>query len=1319
MKTFLQGQIDYIFFLYSLGFICLGVACFILSKDEKQRLPWGWLALFGLVHGFYECLGLMAVIWETEGWFAGLRWVIMALSYIFLVEFGRLSQIRLRGQGPGRWLLGVLFLLGMVGLVSGWNGLNATTRYALALVGGVWAGLALDMESRRDSRYRFCLLAASVGLLLYGLAAGLVTPPAGFFPANLINNESFTDLTSLPIQLVRGLLALWIAVMIAGYFRLTWPASEAGSHHQRAIYMYWVGTALALVLVLGWFLTQFLGNVARQQVYKDMESRAKLIIQRLTFELGEAEAAVKAMSGSPWIGPALWARSPEALAQANSVLDRYQARFDASQAYILDQAGTCIASSNRNDPDSFVNHNYGFRPYFHRAMEGQPGLYFALGVVSKKRGFYAAYPVRDPAGKIVGIAAIKTTLDKFQKELYESDPAFLIDPFGVIFLSSRPTLDYHSMWPVPVTPHTDFKAQYGTAEFTSIFPRPMAGGTTVPFGGNTYMLHRQAIQTPATPGWSLVLLGPTKQVIFYRGMGIATTFTVVLLILVFAGSNLSIRESANRIQASEARFRAMFAAAPEAVLVYDPESGKIIEVNPFMGQWLGYTQEELVNLEIEQVLAPDSRGALQDCTQEGGGFHPVARSRYQKKDGVLVDVECTGARINYGDQVRNLVFVRDITERKRAEAELAWDARVNASSADLSKALLTALPLEAIASLVQKHALQLTDSKLGVCGHFDSQTGALVAPAMTVAHGEAGAARVQAVEFHNACSVCSWIMDHGQALLTNSPQEDPRLTGVLPANLDIRRFLGVPARIDGKLVGLVALANADRDYTRRDQEVCERLAFLYALAIHRHRLDKSLRESEQGLKTILENVQTGVLLIDPETGVIVDANPVAINLIGAPKENIVGEPRRKFIHSPQGKDSPGTAGEETTANNEHLVFRPDGGSRWVIRTAVPVSLQGKHFWLESLVDITERRHWEETIQATNDKLHSLVAQVEERNRTMGLANDMADLLQACQVSEEAFEAISHFMPRFFPGDAGALYMLNSSRNLYEAVARWGPTPPEALVFAADECWSVRRGRLHRVDDIQRAMLCRHVSAAASSYLCVPLIAQGEARGVFHMQWGTQDADRVAAKAQVALAVAEDMAMALANLKLRETLRTQAIRDSLTGLFNRRYLEETMDRELNRIKRLEAQLAVIMMDLDHFKAYNDTYGHNAGDELLSALGRMLKSQIRGEDIACCYGGEEFLLIMPGTSLEVALERAELLRQTVQTLHLQNPGLKPITLSLGIAVYPEHGDTSLEIIRAADAALYLAKQAGRDRVMTPGATGEVRLRPISFPNRQDSI
>jgi diguanylate cyclase (GGDEF)-like protein len=187
------------------------------------------------------------------------------------------------------------------------------------------------------------------------------------------------------------------------------------------------------------------------------------------------------------------------------------------------------------------------------------------------------------------------------------------------------------------------------------------------------------------------------------------------------------------------------------------------------------------------------------------------------------------------------------------------------------------------------------------------------------------------------------------------------------------------------------------------------------------------------------------------------------------------------------------------------------------------------------------------------------------------------------------------------------------------------------------------------------------------------------------------------KDQLALALAEDMALALANLRLRETLRSQAIRDSLTGLFNRRYLEETLERELNRVKRQKTPLGVIMMDLDHFKAYNDAFGHGAGDELLSALGKLLKTHIRGEDIACRYGGEEFLVIMPGSSMEVAQQRAEVFRQAIKKMHHQYQELQPITLSLGVAANPGHGDTGAQLIRAADAALYRAKQAGRDRVV----------------------
>jgi diguanylate cyclase (GGDEF)-like protein len=189
-----------------------------------------------------------------------------------------------------------------------------------------------------------------------------------------------------------------------------------------------------------------------------------------------------------------------------------------------------------------------------------------------------------------------------------------------------------------------------------------------------------------------------------------------------------------------------------------------------------------------------------------------------------------------------------------------------------------------------------------------------------------------------------------------------------------------------------------------------------------------------------------------------------------------------------------------------------------------------------------------------------------------------------------------------------------------------------------------------------------------------------------------------AKQRLAVAIAENLSLALANLKLRESLQNQAIHDPLTGLYNRRYLEETMDRELHRARRQETQLGVVMIDLDHFKDFNDTFGHAAGDALLSALANVITTGIRADDIACRYGGEEFLLIMPGASLETTRERADNLSQAVRNLQVkyQDQLLQSTTISLGVAIFPDHGLTAEEVIAAADAALYRAKQAGRDRV-----------------------
>jgi diguanylate cyclase (GGDEF)-like protein len=188
------------------------------------------------------------------------------------------------------------------------------------------------------------------------------------------------------------------------------------------------------------------------------------------------------------------------------------------------------------------------------------------------------------------------------------------------------------------------------------------------------------------------------------------------------------------------------------------------------------------------------------------------------------------------------------------------------------------------------------------------------------------------------------------------------------------------------------------------------------------------------------------------------------------------------------------------------------------------------------------------------------------------------------------------------------------------------------------------------------------------------------------------------KRQLAVNVAEHTNLALANLLLRETLQHQSIRDPLTGLYNRRYLEEAMEREISRAARNQTSLGLIMLDVDHFKQFNDRFGHDAGDDLLRELGNFLMANLRQTDIACRYGGEEFIVILPGTMAAVA-KKSEELREKFRDLTIVHQGqiLGRTTISLGVVTYPEHGVTPKALIQTADKALFQAKEEGRDRVV----------------------
>lgn len=384
-------------------------------------------------------------------------------------------------------------------------------------------------------------------------------------------------------------------------------------------------------------------------------------------------------------------------------------------------------------------------------------------------------------------------------------------------------------------------------------------------------------------------------------------------------------------------------------------------------------------------------------------------------------------------------------------------------------------------------------------------------------------------------------------------------------------------------------------------------------------------------------------------------------------------------------------------------FRPkEGEYRWF-------NLRGQAAWDDhgvalqmagAATDATARKEAEAESKWLNDKLNISVNELQQRTNELSKLREMADLVQSCSTLEEAYRIVGSFAQQLFSASSGAAYMLNSSRNLVEATTVWGDIPAAEEVFDPDDCWALRRTKINLVDTQHSTLKCAHVKGSTQGgYLCLPLFAQGETFGILHLRdTASTGVQRLSGRGNLIELFAEQIALALGNLKLRETLRSQSIRDPLTGLFNRRYLEETLAREERRAIRANMPIGLIVFDVDHFKRLNDTHGHDAGDAVLRALGSMLQTHVREGDIACRYGGEEFVIALPGASLAITRERAEELRKLTEKLTSLLPGrsIEKVTISLGAAAYPIHGASWQEVIQAADKALYRAKQGGRNRV-----------------------
>ncbi len=346
----------------------------------------------------------------------------------------------------------------------------------------------------------------------------------------------------------------------------------------------------------------------------------------------------------------------------------------------------------------------------------------------------------------------------------------------------------------------------------------------------------------------------------------------------------------------------------------------------------------------------------------------------------------------------------------------------------------------------------------------------------------------------------------------------------------------------------------------------------------------------------------------------------------------------------------------------------------------------------------ERQTTQQEILTSHASLEEMVHSLQQRSQDADLLRRLLELIESSQDKQEAFRSVGPFFLRLFPETAGSVMLISPSKNVVETLTCWGWNAAEEM-FTPPNCWSLRRGCTHFARQGDPEPFCAHVDDEGSSWtLCVPMMAQGEALGILHLR-PISDQPLAQKTMQLAESVAEQLSLAIANLVLRETLRQQSVRDTLTGLYNRRFMEESLEREVFRARRKRESVSVIMLDVDHFKRFNDQFGHDAGDAVLQAVGRFLRENVRAEDVACRYGGEEFILILPGSSLQNGAARAEALREGISRLEVSvgRQSLSPISISVGVSSYPTHGQACTALIKAADTALYQAKLKGRNRVV----------------------
>jgi diguanylate cyclase (GGDEF)-like protein/PAS domain S-box-containing protein len=768
----------------------------------------------------------------------------------------------------------------------------------------------------------------------------------------------------------------------------------------------------------------------------------------------------------------------------------------------------------------------------------------------------------------------------------------------------------------------------------------------------------------------------------------------------------SYRDVSERVRAerelreNRARLKAIFDNAAVGIALLDA-NGRFVQTNDAWARLLGYTPAEALQVSTMDITHPDdrqrSRRVFRDMVR---GTRDSARleQRLVCQDGAVFwgNMSLTAMRDDGGALEGVVCILVDISDQKQAQDLLQVQR-------DIAIRLGSTNTLHDSLNYLLAMSLLVEGLDCGGIYLFSEQTGAIdlavhagLSPSFVagVSHFGPDTAHVRMVRQGVP-------LYHAEPDIAQSPlHEQGRKDG-------LRSVAIVPILDKGSLVAVLNLASSTRsEIPERARAMIEAIAAQIGAVIAQSKSKDALRESENKLQTLFHALDDFLLVFGVD-GYIIHWNQVVEQQLGYATDDIRGMHILNVMALEPLEEAADVvvkmiAGELSVCT---LPLRMVDGRLIPVQTRVTRGIWDNREVLFAIAhDITELQRTQEALEQANQQLTRSVDELAQRNHDLEVLNAMGDQIRACHSLDDASSVIAKYLPRLFSEQSGGLYLKDTAGQM-RRVAVWGTEAPDDEELVVSFCEVLQRGGSIIAEDMCSITAVRPQQRFCPRcrilpYLCIPLVAQGETMGVLHLRRGPEATSSMRGFwERLTETTAEKLALELVNLQIRERLRHQATRDPLTGLFNRRYLDETLKRELQRATRQKHSVGVVMLDIDHFKDFNDTYGHDGGDTLLRAVGALLQSQVRLEDIACRYGGEEFTLVMPGASVEDTRNRAEQLRLAIlelQVLHNEQP-LRAVTASLGVAVFPDHGTDDDGVVKAADNALYRAKTGGRNCVM----------------------